>query len=129
MIRVKISRPHPGQLFGGRRQKVRYQAGDQIDFITVRDRQNDLSLDNAGFFQYHGAAAGTLDHLDIEMVRDPSQRSGILVDDDHIFVFMGQVPGDMETDLTRTDDYDFQLTHSPETVIQVVGFGFKPSGF
>jgi hypothetical protein len=49
-----------------------------------------------------------VDHLDIDALGYPAQGIGVFVDDHHVLVFMGEMTGNVKSDLTGPDDHNFQ---------------------
>ena len=108
VIVVIVRVANAGQLFRGGREHVGHQAGHQVGLIPVCHRQKDIGRLDAGFREHHRAAAGSEDHLDIDVFRYPSQGIGVLVDHHHVLVFMGEMTGNVKSDLTGPDDDNFQ---------------------
>ena len=89
------------------------KAGHEICFITVRDGQQYFRASNTRFIQNGGAASGSMDGLDIDVVGDAADRVHIVVDKHHIFIFQGKTAGNVKSHFTSPDDNDFQWVLLP----------------
>jgi hypothetical protein len=108
VIVVIVRAANAGQLFCGGREYAGHQAGHQVGLILVCHRQKDVGRLNTGFREHHWAAAGSEDHLNIDIFGHPSQGIGVLVNHHHVLVFMGEMTGNVKSDLTGPDDHNFQ---------------------
>ena len=113
VVEIEIAGPNTGQLLGQGGDDVGHQAGDQVHLVAVCDGQDDLGLLDPGLLQGHRRGAGPVDGLNIDAVGNAAKGLRILVDDHHILVFVGQVAGNVETDLTGPDNDDLQADSFP----------------
>ena len=101
---------HPGDPEKQPVQVFANKACDNIDFIAVGGRNEQVGVLDSGISQYPGAGAGAQESLNIQIIRHAFYLFGIIINNDHVLAFLRQFLRRMKTHFSGAQNDHFHDT-------------------
>jgi hypothetical protein len=108
---------NPGNFGWHIKQRMRDLTGNHIDFIGLGYGDDHVDIRRPCSFQDIRMRGKSDKSLDIEGIPDPPNQVWRLIYDRYIMTFGGQLPGNMEADLTGSANNNFHRTVTPFFVV------------